>query len=209
MGDVDGPVDEPGFLLRGGVIILAVFLDVIFHFVGGELGEELAVAPDFGGVLPEVVVAGAGPVIVVRVVVDAATEVAEEVIEALRVWDSVGRIAEVPFADGGGVVAGGFHHFGNGGAFGGEAGFRGGVVCQAGAEVELAGHERGARGGAHGGAVELGEAGALRGEAVEVRSVEVFRAVTVEVDGALVVGVDEEDVRTRRVRTQRRVRTKG
>ena len=117
--------------------------------------------------------------------------------------------AEVPFAEHGGGVAGGFKGLGEDGDVEGEAGDVVGGAEGAGLPVEavdaadgvdagagavLAAHEGGAGGLAVLGVVVAGEFEALGGEFVDVRRLVVGAAEGAEVGIAEVVGHDEDDV---------------
>ena len=78
-----------------------------------QVAEEPAGRVDLAAVALEVVAVGTGPVVEVRIVVDAAAHVAERAVEALAQRHGVGRVAEVPLADVAGGVAGGLEHLGD------------------------------------------------------------------------------------------------
>lgn len=96
---------------------------------------------------------------------------------------------ELPLARDGGAIAGALHHVSEG-AFLGIHDAEGFPV----AEIELAGHELEASGGAEGLGEGVSEAEARLGEAVEVGSPVGGAAVAVEAFEAEVVGHDEEDI---------------
>ena len=106
-------------------------------------------------------------------------------------------VAEMPFADDRGLVAGlleALRHEPLGGvqAVGGDGGNDGGL--QAVAERIAAGHQRRARRRAHRLHVELRELRAARGERVDVRRLDVRAAVEADILPAEVVGDDVDDV---------------
>ncbi len=75
--------------------------------LANALSEVASVFKNLSAIAPEIMEirpAGFAPVEAVRVEVDAAAEVAVEVVEAMRVGDGVRFLAKVPFADGGGAV---------------------------------------------------------------------------------------------------------
>lgn len=78
-----------------------------------QVREERPVLADFHVVAPQVVVVGLGPDELVRVVVDAAVLVAEELIEPLRGRAHARCLAQVPLAEAGGAIAGLLEHLGH------------------------------------------------------------------------------------------------
>ena len=121
-------------------------------------------------------------------------EVAEEIIKALVVRR--GRavlVAEAPFTDERGVIAGLFEQAGDGAVLGFQPDL--GIAADGGVAGVLAGHEHAARRRADGGAgVELREAQALRRQPVDVRCGDLLLPVAPEVAVAEIVGEDEDDV---------------
>ena len=104
---------------------------------------------------------------------------------------------EVPLADGGGGVAGGFEKIGQGELFGADdhGGVAGGHIGTGAAEGVFAREESVAGGGGGGGAgMGIGEAHAVGGEAVDVGGVHPLGAVAREVAVADVVGHDDQHV---------------
>ena len=87
-----------------------------------QLGEKFSVLKNLFSVAPKVMSVRAVPVKEVRVVVDAAAHVAEGMVEALGIGHGLTRVAEVPFANVGGGVAGFFERLGEGHLRGGHAG---------------------------------------------------------------------------------------
>ena len=83
------------------------FFDERAGFIGHHLREIFSVLKNLCAVAPEIVAIGALPVKEMRVVVDAAAHVAEGVIETLTVGHYLGRVAQMPFANVRGGVAGG------------------------------------------------------------------------------------------------------
>ena len=122
---------------------------------------------------------------------------AEPFVEAVAQRVKFEARAEVPFADAEGGVTPGLEHLGHGPLGIGDTVAAGVVVGALHAEsvgVD-AGHECGARGGAHGlGDIVLGETRALGGHAVEVRGLEAPGALRAHVGVAHVVDDDENDV---------------
>ena len=123
--------------------------------------------------------------------VDVAAEEAVELVETVAVGADFGLIAQVPFAEHAGFVAGVFEVAGDGVVFGLEA-----VAFDAGAEgpfeaealLVASGHEAAAGGGADGAVgVAIGEADAFAGEAVDVRGADVLGAEAADVGVAHVI----------------------
>ena len=135
--------------------------------------------------------------------------------EAVEVIEAAYRrrhaVAHVPFADGGGMIAGGLEHLRDGDATGVERaaiageGFAlvaragetraaiGGHEADAGLVRIQAGEQRSARRTTPRAVVELREAQPIGGERIEIRCAD-FTAVTSQVREAHVVGEDDEDV---------------
>ena len=160
MRGIQSKVHEEGFIL--------VLLDEFPGLGGHQFGEEISIFENLLAVAPEVVTVGTVPVKKVRVVVNAATHVAEGMIEALRVGHRLGRVAEVPFADVRGGIAGGLEGLGDGYLAGGHADtafLAGHISGHPGAHGITAGQHPRARGRTHRrGGVELREAHIALGE---------------------------------------------
>ena len=201
--DDRAPIEEEGAGLMLG--------DELEGFVGEEIiGIEQTVAGvtaavvadggdvvgqgDFGFVAPEEL----GEVVVGVVL----AEVAEEVIEAMVAGQAAfgfADVAEAPFADERGGVAGLLEDAGHGEILGaqglGERISRAGVAAHAGVAVVLAGHEDAPRRGADRGAgVELGEPQAFARHAIEVRRLDDVLTVATEFAVAEIIGHDPDQV---------------
>lgn len=174
----EGEVGEEGCLV-GGLLFDEV------ESGGGEGIGEVAGALDEGAVVVEQGVEVGAPVSGGEAVV---------FVEAAGVWVVWGLGAVVPFAEGGGGVAGGAEDLGDGFFVGVEAFAAGSGVVDAAAWVVAAGEEFGAGGGADGLDVEVFELGPLLGESVEGGCIEILATVEGEISPALVVGEDDEDV---------------
>lgn len=179
-----------GFLGEGGV-------DLIFDAGGGEASGEVFAFDDLVGfaglAADEVVVLDEGAVFVVVIGGDAEV-VGEADFEGAGDGGGVPvlAVAEVPFADGGGVVAVSLEEGGDGHALGVDAvavSFF--VESPRGMSGEEAVAGRGAEGG---GGVDVAELDALGGDAVDVGRADLGGAVAAEVAKAQVIGVDHDDV---------------
>lgn len=202
MGEDGGVVDEEG----GVLVALSEVDDVVVEEVGAVIGwgggEVFAVLDDgwvpvacgltgffVGGVFDiwgQVMVVGPHAIFVEAGVVDEGWEGA---------W-------QLPFADEGGAVSGGFEEIGVGEVvsdgvewgvfFGDEVGVTHAEVAVS--ETVLTGHESHSGWGAEGVCVERFESGAFGGEAIEVGGAMGFVAVAAEFLGTEVIGEDEDDV---------------
>ncbi len=208
-GGVDG---EVGDIEKEGLFAPAA---VLADEAGGALVDEVGeVTLHLHGL--ESVPQGVGAVEVgVAVKVGVAEQLAEVFVKAAVEGVVLVLVAEVPFAEGAGGVAGGLEALCDGGLAGGQAEavnvglghpFSADFAplldlvaegeLDAGALLPAPGHETDAGGGADGGVgVEVGELHALGGEAVYVRGADVFGAGAAEVAVAHVIHEDEDDVR--------------
>ena len=163
-----------------------------------QVAEEPAGRLDLAAVALEVVPVGTGPVVKMRIIVDAAAHVAERAVEALAQRHGVGRVAEMPFADVSRGVPGGFEHLGDRDLAAGHAGItldRRCIQRHPRASRVSAGEQPGPRGRAQRRrGVELREPHPAPRQAVEVRGVDVRGAGDVQVGGPLVVGQDDDHV---------------
>ena len=193
VGDVEGHVEEEGLVPMG--------VDVVEGAIRHQVREVLVALEDLHVVLVEVVEALPVQEEVV-VVVDETAEVAEVVVESLgqRIVAFLGT--EMPFTENGGGIACLPENFRDGEFGSGHVP----VAAVAALAVPLgpvdhtralgvaAGHEEGAGRATDRVGVSLGEADPGSRQAVHGGSVEILRTVTVGVQGALVVGEEEDHV---------------